>query len=212
VRERTADCLGQGERESGQEGGRELRDTRREASGETMWRGRPRAATMLPGADAIPISFCPNISERTVKGLGFRVSADAMPMSFCPNIYLFPTRTVRAPVLAATAPLCRAHCPGRLPGHGQIARPTVAARLRVANEHSARFAHRARRCKCPDGANAPTEPARLVTQQTPLPLVSPSPAQLKSRSCAWYARACVKAEPAPHGDPSSPYRNVNALW
>ena len=168
-----------------------------------MWRGRPRAATMLPGADAMPISFCPNISERTVKGLGFRVSADAMPMSFCPNISLpYPDRTCPRPRRDRTT------LPGRLPGHGQIARPTVAARLRVANEHSARFARRARRCKCPYGANAPTEPARLVTQQTPLPLVSPSPAQLKSRSCAWYARACVKAEPAPHGDPSSPYRNV----
>ena len=52
---------------------------------ETMWRGRPRAATMLPGADAIPISFCPNMPGLRVKGLGgFRVSA--MPMSFYPNI------------------------------------------------------------------------------------------------------------------------------
>jgi hypothetical protein len=211
VRERTADCLGQGERESGQEGGRELRDKRREASGETMWRGRPRAATMLPGADAIPISFCPNISERTVKGLGFRFSADAMPMSFCPNISLpYPDRTCPRPRHDRTT------LPGTLPGQIARSRADCPTDSRGATSRGERTQRTVRtqgaqvqmplRCKCPHGARE----AGNATNSTPL--VSPSHAQLKSRSCAWYARACVKAEPAPHGDPSSPYRNVNALW
>ena len=75
----------------------------------TMCTGRPRAATMLPGADAIPMSFCPNIAAHHPRG-------QHLPLPPAAH-----TRT-RPPHPLAAAARCAERQSARAPrGHGSTA-------------------------------------------------------------------------------------------
>jgi hypothetical protein len=162
-----------------------------------MCRGRPRAATMLPGADAIPMSFCPNIPARTVKGLGFRVSVRTTPCPSAPT-YLFPTRTV-------SVRTCMTKTGRVLRKQGGPSERCALVQMPAALD-GARAAGNAANC------TLPLKPSCSVAAALG---AGASHARAKAGAALLGARVshspCARvpaARPSPHGDLSSPYRKM----
>jgi hypothetical protein len=63
----------------------------------TMWTGRPRAATMLPGAEAMPISFWLNISARGTINSGHFTLLPRFPSPWRRQRPTVPGGTVASP-------------------------------------------------------------------------------------------------------------------